>query len=132
MKFKKRVAIDVGLRQIDIAPLIDCMFLLLIFFMLTSSFIPIAGINIRLPKTLTLEEVDARTLTIAISSEDIIYLEDKPLTVKEAENVIEKRSYNFILIKADKDASVGAVVGVWDMCKRLGIERIGIAAVQER
>ena len=131
MKFRKSAKVEAGLRQIDIAPLIDCVFLLLIFFMLTSSFVIIPGINVKLPKALTSEEIDARSLTVVISSEDIIYLEGKPKTVKEIEGFIGKGKHNSIFIKADSDASLGIVVKIWDACKRFGVEKIGIATTYE-
>ena len=131
MRFKKRVLAEVGLRQIDIAPLIDCIFLLLIFFMLTSSFIVIPGINIKLPKAVTSDQIETQTLTVVVSSEDIIYLDSNPLTPKELENVLRKHNYDYIFIKADKNASLGVVVNVWDVCKKLGIEKIGIATTSE-
>ncbi|MCP4653293.1 MAG: biopolymer transporter ExbD [Candidatus Omnitrophica bacterium] len=127
MRFKKRVKVEAGLCQIDIAPLIDCVFLLLIFFMLTSSFIVIPGINIKLPKAITSEEVNARTLTIVVSSEDIIYFQGEPRTLEEVGAVMAKDKYSSIFIKADRDASVGGVVGIWDICKKSGVEKIGIA-----
>jgi biopolymer transport protein ExbD len=127
MKFKKRLLVEAGLRQFDIAPLIDCVFILLIFFMLTSNFVVMPGINIRLPKTITSEQLNAQTLTIIVSSEDIIYFEGKPITTQELDKVIKKNRYNSIFIRADRDASLGAIVEVWDICKRRGIEKIGIA-----
>ncbi|MDP8290226.1 MAG: biopolymer transporter ExbD [Candidatus Susulua stagnicola] len=131
MRFRKSARVEVGLRQIDIAPLIDCIFLLLIFFMLTSSFVVIPGVNVKLPKALAPEEIDTRSLTVVISSEDIIYLDDKPLTIKEVEGFITKRKFNSIFIKADRDASLGVVVKIWDACKRFGIEKIGIATTYD-
>lgn len=131
MKFKKSVRVEAGLHQIDIAPLIDCVFLLLIFFMLTSSFIIIPGVNVKLPKALAPEEIDARSLTVVISSEDIIYLKGKPLTMNEVEGFIKEGKYTSIFIKADRDASLGVVVKIWDVCKRFGIEKIGIATTYD-
>ena len=131
MKFRKSARVEAGLRQIDIAPLIDCVFLLLIFFMLTSSFIVIPGVNVKLPKVLAPEEIDVRSLTVVISSEDIIYLEGKPLTVKEVEDFIKEERFSSIFIKADRDASLGVVVKIWDACKRFGIEKIGIATTYD-
>ena len=131
MIFKKRVLAEAGLRQIDIAPLIDCIFILLIFFMLTSSFIVMPGINVKLPKALTSEEVDTQTLTIVISSEDIIYLQGEAKTPKAVEEFVKKGKYDSIFIKADRDASLGAVVGIWDICKNSGISKIGIATTYE-
>ena len=127
MKFRKSARVEAGLRQIDIAPLIDCIFLLLIFFMLTSSFIVIPGINVKLPKALTSEGIDSRALTVVISSEDVVYLEDKPYTIEEVSGYVKKGGYSSIFIKSDRDASLGAVVKIWDICKKNGIEKIGIA-----
>ena len=131
MKFRKSAKVEAGLRQIDIAPLIDCVFLLLIFFMLTSSFVIIPGINVKLPKALTSEEIDTRSLMVVISSEDIIYLEGQPKTVKEIEASIGKGKHDSIFIKADSDASLGVVVKIWDACKKFGVEKIGIATTYE-
>ena len=131
MRFKQRLKVESGLKQIDIAPLIDCIFLLLIFFMLTSSFIVMPGINVKLPKALTSEEVNTQTLTVVISSEDIIYVDQKVLTMKEVEEALKKKRYDSIFIKSDRDASLGVVVGIWDICKRAGIEKIGIATTYE-
>ncbi len=131
MKFRKSARVEAGLRQIDIVPLIDCIFLLLIFFMLTSSFVIMPGINVKLPKAVTSDQVDSRSLTIVVSSEDIIYLEDKPQTISEVEAFIKKGKYSSIFIKADRDSSLGTVVKIWDLCKRFGIDKIGIATTYE-
>lgn len=131
MRFKKRVNVDTGLCQIDIAPLIDCVFLLLIFFMLTSSFVVMPGINVKLPKTVTSEELEVHTLAIVISSEDIVYVENKPFTIEELNDYLKNKKYESIFIKADKDSSLGTVVGIWDVCKRVGIEKIGIATTHQ-
>lgn len=131
MRFKRESKINAGLKQMDIVPLIDCVFLLLIFFMLTSSFIAVPGININLPKAVTAEKIDTQPLTIIISSENIIYLEDKPYTIGEIEEYFRKKRVNSIFIKADRGASLGTVVAIWDICKKLNISRIGIATTRK-
>lgn len=131
MKFKRRTTLEMGLKQIEITPLIDCVFLLLVFFMLTSNFIIVHGINIRLPKTSNSEVVDTKTLTIIISSEDIVYIKGKASTQKELQEYLEKNKLNSIFLKADKDASLGAVAEVWDICRKLEIEKIGIATIYQ-
>ncbi len=131
MRFKRRVNLDAGLKQIDIAPLIDCVFILLIFFLLTSNFIVIPGIKVKLPKAVTSEAVDAQSLTFVISSEDIIYLDGKPKTLEEIEDLFEKGSNNSIFIKSDRDASLGVVIKLLDICKQFNIEQVGIATTYE-
>lgn len=131
MRFKKRLTIESGLKQMDIAPLIDCVFLLLIFFMLTSNFVVVPGINVKLPKAVTSEVVNSKTLTIVISSEDLIYVEGKPFNLNELEEYLGRLKNTSVFIKSDKDATIGTVVGVWDICKKLGIGKIGIATTYQ-
>ncbi len=89
------------------------------------------GINVRLPKALTSEEVNTQTLTVVISSEDIVYVEEDVLTMNEVEDLIKDNKYDSIFIKSDRDASLGVVVGIWDICKRSGVDKIGIATTFE-
>ncbi len=83
MKFKRHSKLEHGLKQIDIAPLVDVIFQLLIFFMLSSSFTFQSGINVRLPKTVTSDVIKEENLIVTITSENIIYLNDRIVTIKE-------------------------------------------------
>ncbi|MCF7872710.1 MAG: biopolymer transporter ExbD [Candidatus Omnitrophica bacterium] len=127
MKFKRESKINAGLKQMDIVPLVDCVFLLLIFFMLSSSFVAVPGINIKLPKAISSQTIDTRPLTLIVSSEDIIYLNGDPCSTKEIENYLRQKEIKSIFIKADKGASLETIVTIWDICKNLKINRIGIA-----
>jgi len=131
IRFKTFTREEAGLKQIDIAPLIDVVFQLLIFFMLTSSFLSVPGINVKLPKALTSEVIEHRNLTIVITSQNILYIDDKPIVLTDIENLIKKNKYDSVFIKADKDANLGSLVSIWDICKRNGIEKIGLATTSE-
>ena len=131
MRFKKRLTPESGLKQIDIAPLIDCVFLLLIFFMLTSNFVVVPGINVKLPKAVTSETVNSRAVTVMITSEDLIYVGGKPFSSDELTEYMKESKVTSIFIKSDRDSSIGSVVRVWDICKKLGIEKIGIATTHQ-
>lgn len=133
MKFKRHMELEHGLKQIDIAPLIDMVFQLLIFFMLTSTFIMQSGIKVNLPKAITSEVVDQEGIEISVSAENIIYLNGKVFTLRELKTMVRKISKKKIpiLIKADRRASLGRVVEVWDTCRDLGISHINIATTQD-
>ena len=133
MKFKRHSKLEFGLRQIDIAPLIDCVFLLLIFFMLSSSFTSQSAISVKLPKAVTSDTIKEENLTVTITSENVIYFDGKVTTLKELNLALAKSSMKnrSLLIKADRRSSVGRIVDVWDICRKLGIERINIATNQE-
>jgi len=122
-----------GLRQIDIAPLIDMVFQSIIFFMLTSSFIIQAGIKINLPRAVTSEAVKLENIEIIISGENVTYLNGKVVTREELKTLLVQGTKNklTVLIKADKRASLGRVVEIWDMCREAGVSQINIATNQE-
>lgn len=133
MRFKGRMELEHGLKQIDIAPLIDIVFQLLIFFMLTSSFIMQPGIKVNLPKAVTSDVVQNENIDILITSENITYLNGSVVTMNELKGFLKqaaKRDQG-VLIKSDKRASLGRVVEIWDMARDLGISQINIATNQE-
>ena len=133
MRFKGRMELEHGLKQIDIAPLIDIVFQLLIFFMLTSSFIIQPGIKVNLPKAVTSEVVKFENIDILVTSENVTYLNGKVVTSRELKALLKQaaKRNKSILIKADKRASLGRVVEIWDMARQVGITQINIATNQE-
>ena len=134
MKFKRHLKLEHGLAPMDIAPLIDVALLLLIFFMLSSSFTFPTGINVKLPKTITSEDIKEENYVITITGENIIYLNGAITTLKELSQVFSKLTDKNrpVLIKAARRASVGRIVDVWDLCRSLGIERMNIATDEEK
>lgn len=133
MRFKKHIELEHGLRPFDIAPLIDIVFQLLIFFMLTSSFIMQPGIKVNLPKAVTSEVVKENNIVIVVSRDDVIYVNSKVFTLNELKSYLSRNNNSSrpILIKSDKRASLGRVVEVWDLCREIGISQLNIATDQE-
>ncbi len=122
-----------GLKQIDIAPLIDMVFLLLIFFMLTSSFVMQPGIKVNLPKAVTSESVKLENVEIIVSGENVAYVNGRVITNKDLKNLLKElvKQDRSVLIKADRRSSLGIVVEIWDMARDLGIAQINIATNPE-
>jgi biopolymer transport protein ExbD len=133
MRFKGRLELEHGLSQIDIAPLIDIVFQLLIFFMLTSSFIMQPGIKVNLPRAVTSEAVKPENIEILVTGENVTYLNGSVVTIQELKGMLKnaaKRNQS-ILIKSDRRASLGRVVEIWDLARDTGISEINIATNQE-
>jgi biopolymer transport protein ExbD len=132
MKFKRHLKLERTLRTIDIAPLIDVVFLLLIFFMLTSSFIFQPGIKVNLPRAITSEMLSEDSAIINITSENLIYYRQKLVTSRELNSVLKEiASVRLpVLIKSDRRASMGRIVEVWDMCRQEGVRQVNIATTQ--
>ncbi len=133
MRFKRHIELEHGLRQIDIAPLVDVIFQLLIFFMLTSSFIIPSGIRVNLPKAVTSQMVKSKSLEIIVSGENVIYIDGKVVNLQELEAILKGFATRNqpLLIKADRRCQLGRVVKVWDMARNLGLSQVNIATYQE-
>ena len=131
MRFKRKVFMEKG--RLDIAPLIDVVFLLLIFFMLTSSFIFQPGIRVNLPKALTSEVLHKKLLVVTITEENEVYINERPIAGDELVSRITMAATDEqpILIKADKQADLGKVIEVWDLCRMVDIKQINIATTQQ-
>ncbi len=133
MRFKRHIGLEHGLQQIDIVPLIDVVLLLLIFFMLTSSFIMQPGIKVNLPRAVTGEIVKYENIEIVLSGENAVYLNGKEVTQDGLKGFLRQvaAKNRSIFIKADKRASIGRVVEIWGMCRDSGANQINIATNQE-
>jgi biopolymer transport protein ExbD len=133
-RLKRRTSRSKGHLDVTMkVPLIDVMFNLLIFFMLTSNFILQPGIKVSLPKAITSEVVSAKNLVVTISGQDLLYLNESPITVAELKPKIKEAALDnrTILLKADISSSLGRVVEIWDMCRELGVPQINIATNQK-
>lgn len=130
MKFKRNLYVEDV--RLDMVPLINCVFLLLIFFLLTSNFIFQPGIKINLPKAVTSEVIQENTVVITVTSDNRFYLNEAPVTLLELKSKLEKASnVEPVLIKADRDVTLSKVINIWDFCRDLGIKQVNIATNQE-
>lgn len=130
-RLKRRTAIEKG--QLDTTPLIDVVFNLLIFFMLTSNFVFQPGIKVSLPKAITSEMISSENIVINVTGQDLLFLNDKPITINDLVSKLKEAAEGnkSLLLKADTNASLGRVVEIWDMCRELGIPQINIATNQK-
>jgi biopolymer transport protein ExbD len=133
MRFKRHLKLEQGLERINLAPMVDCVFLLLIFFLLSSSFTFQSGINVKLPRAVTSDTIQDENVTITITSEDVIFLVNSVVTTSELKKELSKEGMKKhpVLIKADRRSSMGRIVDVWDVCRDVGIERINIATTKD-
>jgi len=91
-----------------------------------------AGIKVNLPKAVTSEALQEETVVIVINKNDVVFLNEKVVTVKELGNFLENLpKKKAILLKADKKSSLGKIVEIWDLCREKGIEKLNIATIQE-
>jgi biopolymer transport protein ExbD len=117
--------------HLDIAPLIDIVFLLLIFFMLTANFIMQPGIKITLPVAKSSRPQENRKITIFISESNEIYLDDEQISIDilgdALRNRLETVEKKVVILKADEKINLGLAVKTMDIAKEAGSEDVVIA-----
>ncbi|MDI6794329.1 MAG: biopolymer transporter ExbD [bacterium] len=127
MEFDRRKRIS---QHLDIAPLIDIVFLLLIFFMLTANFIMQPGIKIALPQAKTSQPQEERII-VSISEDNRIYLNESQVDIASLEEALraklEEAPKKVVVIKADKKIDLGLAVRVMDIAKGAGAEALSIS-----
>ena len=129
MKLNRKLKI--GSSLLDLTPLVDVVFLLLIFFMLSSTFVMQPGIKINLPKSSLAEAQKEEDFTLMIQKDGVISLNDQILKEGELEKALQiflrKNLNKVLIIKADKESEHGAVVKAMGIAKKAGVQRFAIA-----
>lgn len=118
-----------GLKTIVIIPLVDTMLLLSFFFILTSPLSVRSVIDVKLPKTITSDIIKNENCIIKITNENIVYFNNKVMNIAELRSELSQEIYRArpIIIQADRRASVGRIVDIWNLCRSLRIEQVNIA-----
>jgi biopolymer transport protein ExbD len=122
---------------LDLTPLIDVIFQLLIFFLLTASFITTPNLGVELPKaSAKASTTQQRDLIVVVTRDGKIQLEQKVMTIPQLldklKAVHKKRPNSRVLIQADRKAYHGKVVKVMDAAKSVGFKRLGVAIQSRR
>lgn len=130
MLFRKRRRIT---PQVNITSLIDVVLLLLIFFMISTTFVTQPGIPINLPKAASkVNNVAQESNTVVITADNTIFMnQEKIQDIEELRSMLlklrEDQTDDLIVVKADESVAHGVVVGVMDIAKTSGFTRIAIA-----
>jgi len=116
--------------HLDIAPLVDVVLNLLLFFMLTSHLIEEPAIKIRLPDSTTAESMREISRTVTITKNGELYFMDKRVDLKNLRVTIQDNLFDkekgFLRIKADKEVDVGLLVSVIDEVRLSDIKNFSI------
>jgi biopolymer transport protein ExbD len=116
---------------INITSLIDVLFLLLIFFMVSSTFLERPGMKLDLPKASHKESIRMEGYTLFVTQEEKLFLNDEPVKLNELEAKLRKIAPEIeeegIVLQADEQIRYGLVIEVMDMIKKSGIKKMVVA-----
>lgn len=122
---------DAGKPEITMAPLIDVVFLLLIFFMVTTVFPENRGLVIEKPESKISEPLAMKKMTFVISKEGKVEFQNQEINTKDIERLVKEQlnaaSDTAVLLQVDKRASTEIFIKVLDACKSGGAKQVGIA-----
>ena len=118
--------------ELNLAPLIDMIFILLIFFLVTTSFVRETGIDIHRPEAQTASTKENINLIIGVAADGALHLEGKAIDIESVrtrmERFVAETPRGSVVIVADRQSSTGTVVQVLDVCRLAGAKDISLAA----
>ena len=121
--------------DINMGPLVDMVFLLLIFFVVTTSFVKETGIDVNRSTASTADVKDRGNIMIAVTAEGDVYFEGKRIDVRSVRALIERAlaedPESGVVIVADKESQTGAVVQTMNQCRLAGAANVSLAARRE-
>jgi len=121
--------------EINLTPMLDVVFIMLIFFIVTATFIKEAGIQVERPDTVTADPQEDASILIAISAKDEIWIDKQERDPRDIRGIIEKlhgeNPKGSIVIQADEDSTNEKLVMVLEAAKAAGVENVSIASDNE-
>jgi len=129
---RNRQVVEEEESDINLTPMLDVVFIMLIFFIVTASFIKEAGIDVNRPDSFTAERQEDAAILIAISEADEIWIDRKPVEPRAVRDAIERlhleNPKGSIVIQADEESTHETLVVVLDAAKAVGVGNVAIAS----
>ncbi|MBD3585256.1 biopolymer transporter ExbD [Salinimonas sp. HHU 13199] len=118
--------------QIDMTPMLDVVFIMLIFFIVTTVFVKEAGIEVNKPDADQASMRKNANIFVAITDDGSVWLDKREVAVDSVraniERLLTEQPTDYVIIQADVKAKHGTVVKVMDQIKAAGVDRISVAA----
>lgn len=134
----KSVRTNPGLKQaadVQMTPLIDMVFILLIFFIVTTHFVTDTGLKVERPSSRTTDSLPTQTLRVAVNATGALYVTGRPVSLTGLRAWLKRQSpsqaQKTLVIVADKATPADRIVQVMDEARDAGIEQVALATQAE-
>ena len=118
--------------EVNLTPMLDVVFIMLIFFIVTASFVKEAGVDVSRPDAATAERQERGNIMVAITANDQIWIDRRPVDPRFIRANIERlhaeNPQGSVVIQADKDSKNGLLVQVMDAARLAGVKSVSLAA----
>ena len=122
--------------EINMAPLIDMIFILLIFFLVTATFVKESGVEVRRPEAASAESKDTAGIFIAVTKDGDIFVDKNRVDLRSVRGIVEQflleTPSGAVMIEADRESITGRMVQVLDQCRLAGADNIAVSTVRGR
>ncbi|MDI5936602.1 biopolymer transporter ExbD [Halomonas sp. M4R5S39] len=118
--------------EVNLTPMLDVVFIMLIFFIVTTSFIKESGVEIQRPESSAASPRPDAQLMVAITPEGAVWVEGRPVDAhRVGEEVAALVSGDGgVVIQADREATTGLLIEVMDRIRQAGVEDVAVAAIR--
>lgn len=117
---------------IDISPMMDMVFILLIFFIVTSTFTRETGIDVTKPKASSAKELAKESILIGITRQGTVHINETQVNLSSLQTILKQMMVESpdrpVIIVSDRDAPSGAIVDVLDECNIAKVRKVSISA----
>ena len=121
--------------DLDMTPMMDIVFIMLIFFIVTTSFSKESGIEVNRPSAQTAERQQQGNILVAISANNEIWIDKRQIDARAVRANIERlhaeNPEGAVIVQADKDSKNGILVQVIDQIRLAGVSNVSLAATPE-
>ncbi len=118
--------------EVNLTPMLDVVFIMLIFFVVTTSFVKESGVEVNRPNANTTQQQESANILIAIRPNGEIWIDGRAVDVRAVRANIERLRAEFpessVVIQGDRHAQIGMLVRVMDQVRMAGITNVAIAA----
>lgn len=121
--------------MIDMTPMLDVVFIMLIFFIVTASFVKETGIDIERPSASTSESKSSASILIAISADNQIWIDKRRIDIRSVRANIERLHAEnpkaSVIIQADRKSLVETLTDITDAAREAGVKNVSVATVKQ-
>ncbi|QDU66091.1 ExbD/TolR family protein [Engelhardtia mirabilis] len=131
-RFSESIADDEGETGIDMSPLIDCVFILLIFFIVTTVFVEETGVEVDRPEAASASQLEKTSLLIALTAAGEIVYDGRNIGIGGVQPLVRQMLQKDpvpIIVQADKNSGSGLLVQIIGEAKAAGAEKVSVAAL---
>lgn len=121
--------------DIDISPLIDMVFILLIFFMVTTTFVKDAAVEIERPAAASAERASTKSVRVYLDAAGAVFVGESPvrpwMLQSHVKDALERSAQGEVLVVTDRRVPAEKLIEVVDQCRLAGATEVGVAARNE-